>query len=114
MLADLKYLSDNEKEALKELVTTLRARYPELREIKVFGSKIRGDFDKESDIDVFLVFDREVDREFEKGLSESVFEINLKYNVLLSVLAYSTERLKEKRIRALPFIEYVMREGVPI
>jgi hypothetical protein len=44
-------LKDNERKALRELKERLLKKYPGV-EIILYGSKARGDFDKESDIDL--------------------------------------------------------------
>ena len=57
-MGKLKYLTINEKQALDELILNLREKFGnQLKKIKLFGSKMRGDYDKASDIDLFLVFD---------------------------------------------------------
>lgn len=52
----LQHLTRKERKALEEFVAQLRARYPnELVLVRLFGSKARGNFDEESDIDVLVV-----------------------------------------------------------
>lgn len=46
-------LKDNERKALLELKGRLLKKYPGV-EIILYGSKARGDFDKESDIDLLI------------------------------------------------------------
>jgi len=52
----LAHLMENERRALAELVDRLRQRYgDDLLRVVLFGSKARGDFDEESDLDVLVV-----------------------------------------------------------
>ena len=52
----LRHLTRTERKALDEFVAELRKRYPEeLVLVRLFGSKVRGNFDEESDVDVLVV-----------------------------------------------------------
>jgi len=52
----LRYLANRERAALDEFLTRLREQHGnEVVLVSLFGSKVRGDFDEESDIDVLLV-----------------------------------------------------------
>jgi len=110
-----KYLTPNEKQALEELIQNLREKFGnKLKKIKLFGSKMRGNFDKASDIDLFLVFSNEVDWRFKDLIYEIIFEINLKYDVFISTRIYSSFRLKENKIKTLPFIKNVVENGIDL
>ncbi len=53
----LAHLTPKERAALEELITRLREKYRDhLVRVILFGSKVRGDFDAESDIDLMTVF----------------------------------------------------------
>ena len=95
-----KYLTTNEKHALDELIQSLRKKFGNrLMRIKLFGSKMRGDFDNASDIDLFLIFNSKVDWRFKDLVYDIIFEINLKYDVFISTRIYSSTRLKENKIK---------------
>ena len=115
MIKDLNHLTKNEVNAILELKRRLKKNFgKELHEIRVFGSKVRGDFDKESDIDVFVVFDREVDWDFQNKVSHIAYDIDLEFEVLFNLIIFSTSQLKEPKYKILPFIQNVKKEGVKI
>lgn len=115
MISQLSHLEKQEIAAIKELKQSLKTAFgKELKEIRIFGSKVRGDFDEESDIDIFLVFDRDVDWRFKDVVYELVYEIDLKYDVLFNVIIYSAKELKNPKIKMLPFIRAVQRGGVKV
>jgi len=66
-----KSLSKNEKEALKELKEEISKRY-KLLWMKLIGSKARGDFDEESDVDIVIVLEH-LDWDIERDIYERCF-----------------------------------------
>lgn len=108
-------MSPQELQAIDELIEKLKQKYgTQLKELKVFGSKTRSDFTSDSDIDVFLVLDKNVNRALEDELYDMVFEINLKFDVYISMRIYSIGKLSDSRIKNLPFIKNVEREGITV
>jgi len=105
-------LLNKEKEALQQLKKELSLRY-NLYWLKLFGSKARGDSDKESDIDVVMVLDN-VNWDIEKQVYELCFHIGLEYDVLISPIIYSFEETNDSLTKATPFFMTVEKEGVAL
>lgn len=105
-------LLKKEKDALLELKAEISMKY-ELLWIKIIGSKARGDFDKESDIDIVIVL-KEVNWNIEKDIYELCFYIGLKYDVLIFPIIYSKRESDDKLIKATPFFSAVEKEGILI
>lgn len=79
----------------------------------LFGSKARGDYENESDIDVAIIV-RELTRELKNQILDKVTEIEFKYLIPISTLVLSDEefeRLKGLERRIALDIE---REGIPL
>jgi predicted nucleotidyltransferase len=111
----LKYLTENEKAALRELVERLQEKYgPRLVTVKLFGSKARGDFDADSDVDVLVVVQTADDWGAQREISGIGFEIDLKYNVLLSRLVMARERYNQHRRYRSPLYRNIAKEGVTL
>ena len=85
----LAHLTPNEQAALTALVERLRERYGDnLLRVVLFGSKARGDFDDESDMDVLIVV-RMPDGRYWKHWNEIVegtYDLELDYGVVFSFL----------------------------
>ncbi len=83
------HLISNERAALTALVDRLHQRYgDDLLRVVLFGSKARGDFDEESDLDVLIVI-RMSEGDFRQHWYEIVtttYDLELIYNVVFSFI----------------------------
>lgn len=81
--------------------------------IKLFGSKVRGDSDIESDIDVLLIL-RKKNWEICHNISVFTSNINLEYDCLISPVIYSeVEHQRNKYFNTL-FVRNIDKEGIPL
>jgi len=106
-------LRDNEKTALRELKKRLLERFCDM-EIIIFGSKARGDYDKESDIDLLILVDAEVNTALEDEIISLAYDIELLYDVVFGLLIDSKKNWNSELSRAMPIHWNVDREGVPV
>ncbi len=106
-----KYLTNNEKKALKELKKEVLKLYPDAKLI-LFGSKVRGDFDEESDVDVLVVLP-ELNFDKKEIIWDISNEINLKYDTSLSVVLIDKNKFHPETIdlMVLPFYSNVKEDG---
>ena len=113
-LAGLKYLTDREKAALSEFVAKLREKYgDELVLVRLFGSKVRGDFDEESDLDVVVVVEGDGWR-FHREISFIGSRVSLDYGVNVSPKAVNRSLYRKLQKLRTPFYENVQAEGVEL
>lgn len=83
-----------------------------IREIILYGSYARGDYNKDSDIDILIVVSDDINPvEIEEVLNDLLFEILLNENELCSVRAIPEKLFREYNS---PFIWNVKEEGVRI
>ncbi len=95
-----------------EFTRLLKERFGSMiKEIILFGSKIRGDSDKESDIDILIVLTR-LSWEIKKSISELAAQENLKHNVFISTIRYDVNTWENPVVKASPFGKCVRKEGV--
>ena len=107
-------LSEIEENAVKEFNQKLRSFAGDnIKQILLFGSKARGDFHKESDIDLFVLAS-EVDPLLRKQAARNVTEVLLKYGVLISPkLIPEINYSNQKRLQT-AFIRNIEKDGLNI
>ena len=83
--------------------------------VKLYGSYARGDYDDESDIDIMIIADiSPEDREqSRKQLSDYIYDLDLEYEVLLSVFIQDNATY-ERYKHSYPFFKNVEKEGVDL
>ncbi|MCL5770675.1 MAG: nucleotidyltransferase domain-containing protein [Actinobacteria bacterium] len=106
-------LKENEKKALLELKKKLLERFP-LVEIVLYGSKVRGDFDKESDIDVLIILKNKVDNSLREKIFSISFKIELKYDVIFGIMVETEDFWNSSLAKAMPIHWNIDREGILI
>ena len=105
----LQYLSSQDQHALQELSTFLKGHWPQAR-LKVFGSKIKGTADEESDLDTLIELPLAITEDVRRRIIHRVFEINLAFETNLSVLIVSQEEWEHGYLALLP-IHSEVEEG---
>ncbi len=107
-------LTIDEKNALRKLKDSLNKLLDDrIVGLCLYGSRARGDYDKESDIDIAIII-RGLTKELKNQIFDMIADIELKYLTPLSTLVLSEENfefLKKKERRIALDIE---REGVPL
>lgn len=81
----------------------------------LYGSYARGDYDKESDIDIMILADiaREEIAEYKKPFLKLSSELGLENDIVVTITLKDTVTFN-KYLSAVPFYQAVEREGVRI
>ncbi len=77
-------------------------------DIKLFGSSVRGDFSKSSDIDIMVKLPT-VNRKIEEDLFNIAYDLELEYDCLIGIIVLS-EDMKTN----IPLFQNIEKEGVRI
>lgn len=110
-------MSNKIKNILKEYVQGLINLIGDnLKNVILYGSYVRGEQDANgeiSDIDIMILVDlnEEEIKNIEKKVLDYSYDIDLKYNILLSPIVESEENYN-KRIGYMTFYKNVAKEGV--
>ncbi len=108
------HLVDDERIALRLLVEKLIECFPdEVQQVILFGSKARGDFDADSDIDILALVKNET-----WALRNSIWSlaarIELDCNVLFNVQVIGIERWKQMTWERFSLCRHVEKEGITL
>ena len=113
MKTTLGFLNNIEKKVIKAFIKELKEKLGnEIINIRIFGSKVRGDFEKDSDIDIFIVVRKKGD--IRDKISDIAAEYFFKYNVPLAPVVYSLLEYEKNKELGSFFFEQVEKEGVAL
>ena len=96
----------------KELKDRLTNVVP-LIDLRVFGSRARGDADEYSDMDVFLEV-AFLDKKLKKIISDITWEVGFENFVVISILIFTREEIENSPLRSSPIVRNIMEEGVTV
>ena len=110
----LRHLEKEETVAIRQfamyLIDSLKER---VLDIKLFGSKTRGDFTPDSDLDVFIVLDTS-DWDTRDQVRFMAADVSLEHDVLLNTHILSRERWEEMARYQATLWREVQRDGVSL
>ena len=84
-----------------------------VHELRIFGSRARGDAVNESDLDVLIVVNH-LDLSLERYISDCAWEAGFPEDVVVMPIAISIDNLKNSPIRESVFIKKIYHEGVVV
>jgi predicted nucleotidyltransferase len=112
MKNEFQYLSKMERKAVDSFVKELEEILGDyILNIRLFGSKVRGDFHRHSDIDIFILV-KERTSDIEDMVSEIEVNHDIEYGLPLSTVLYSLFEYKKNKELGSFFFENVEKEGV--
>jgi uncharacterized protein len=104
-------LEPNEKKALQELKNKIRLY--NIIDIKLYGSKARGDSTADSDIDVMIEIE-DNDYKTKSAISNIIYEIDLEYDTFISPVYFSRMEIEEGPMSESPLYKAIQREGISL
>lgn len=107
-------LSLKEKKAVREFIAAVRLAYGKrIQYAALFGSKVRGDYTKYSDVDILLIVDDDK-WNFRKDIWMIASDIDLKYDMLLDIRVISETRWQYMKNIQAGLYQNISRDAVPI
>lgn len=108
------YLTENEKLALVKLKLILGELFHDTSmEVILYGSKARGDYDNDSDVDM-AVITGEITRSVKRSVMEKIAEIETEYLTIISPLLLTREQFEDLKKRERRIALDIEREGLRI
>lgn len=84
-----------------------------VHELRIFGSRARGDAVAESDLDVLIVVNH-LDHSIEKYISNCAWEAGFPEDIVVMPVAISINAIKNSPIRKSVFIRKIYHEGIAV
>ena len=107
-------MNSNEKIALDEFVKKVKSELgSNLLDMRLFGSKARGEFSSDSDIDILLILTERNPESINK-IVDILVDIQLEYDANISPVIYTEYEYKMNREMGSLFVENVEKEGYPL
>ena len=106
-------MSAKDRVILERLKAKVGERLP-LSRVVLFGSRARGDSEPDSDMDVLVVLDGPVSREFEEYVRFCAWELSYENGVVIFPLAVSRTEWEEGLMSASSLALAVRKEGIEV
>lgn len=102
-------MTDSNK-ILTEIKRTVTNKYPDAL-IILYGSRARGDFQKDSDWDLLILLNQEnITNDIEETITNPLYDLEIDYGQVISPIIYSSKDWNSK-YSVTSFFKNVMREG---
>ncbi len=82
-------------------------------DLRVFGSRARGDSDKFSDLDVFILVER-IDEGLKQEIRDIVWDLGFENFMLISALIFTKHEIEDTPLRSSQIVHNIQEEGVRI
>ncbi len=109
-------MSQSVNEILRKYVDDVRKLYGgRLKNVILYGSYARGDFQEDSDIDIMILVDLADEEIRERGrrLSDVTFDYNFDYGLMIMPIVKNLDHFN-RWLRAYPFYYNIKKEGVEL
>ena len=106
-------LSELDRQIAQEFKEKLLINKVPLDEMKAYGSRVRGDFSPESDLDICLLL-RETSPEIEALISRLAWEVGFGHQVIITTVEYTPAIWYNSPLKESPFIKAINQEGITL
>jgi len=103
-----------------KIISEFKKRFPveirnHVKKVIVFGSRARGEFTEESDLDAIVLLDEKTP-EVEKQLDEIAYSVMWDYDFkpIVSLKVFAEEQFKKGVEKGYSFYRHVEREGISV
>jgi predicted nucleotidyltransferase len=113
MIKDALYLTEIEKKALREIKRRVSGIFS-VKQYILFGSKARGEAAIDSDIDLLIVTEKELEHSERHRISNEITHINLEFGTLFSFITICEQEWNSEMFSLMPIYDNISRDGVTV
>ena len=99
-------------ELAREVKNRLGGKIP-LRDVRLFGSRARGDASPDSDLDLYLET-RPLSRQERQIISDIAWEVGFENDVVIVPVVFSQDSVDRGPLSASPLYRTIQKEGIPV
>ncbi len=85
-------------EVIKDLNSRIKAKFPDFRGSYLYGSYAKGTYNEDSDVDIVLIFDKELSYDNEMHIHDIVSDLNCEYDLIIIGIPYTKKQLKRNYV----------------
>lgn len=105
-------IQDCDRQIVLEFRSRLEAVMPIL-DLRVFGSRVRGDAQEDSDLDVFIKV-ADLDRSLREKIHDLAWEVGFEHDRVISTFVVTEMQMQMGAVGASPLLSKVLVEGVVV
>lgn len=105
-------MTQRDEQILDEFAAAVRQRFPEAR-VWAFGSRARGDFTEESDLDVCVVVDH-LDDATRDEISHIAWEVSFEHNTVVCPVPFSRGEFEAGPCSQSSIVHNILHDGVAV
>ncbi len=104
-------LTKTQARALTEISTKIKEKF-KIKNIIIYGSIVRNEFEEESDIDLLIITSKLLPRRIRHRITDIVFDVNLEYETNFSTFVVDENSWDNGPYSILPIYNEISKEGV--
>jgi predicted nucleotidyltransferase len=104
---------DSKDSLIAQKLKSRLAQITQIDQLVIFGSRARGNSNRESDMDVFIEVPA-LTPDLRRSISEIAWEVGLENDLLISTLVATPDDIQDGLLGANPILRAIEKEGVAI
>ncbi|OGU17475.1 MAG: hypothetical protein A2X61_08810 [Ignavibacteria bacterium GWB2_35_12] len=97
------------EQVISKIQKVLKGKYIDFKGVYFYGSRVKDNYNNDSDYDLVIAFDREIDWKFKYEIRDIIYDIELKSELMIDAKIYD---IKEILNPVTPFRKIVKEEGI--